>query len=186
MNAMPDMVCQLCGEPINRVTKPSGSEEWKHGRMEGYDHEPDPIPLAEALTVNYMCDFCSGDGVRWFYPTGTRITHTLAAAASVSEEVHDISYHRRTRAMQVHSTGAVRQDVVAPKAIADNVFSDNWTACDPCSTVIELDDVERLVTHLRRRKPAAFATVSRKLLKDHFSEFYRLRQPRRPIEEANQ
>lgn len=185
----PDNVCLHCGEPVNRFTKLDGSDErYQHGNPDkDYGHEVTPIPRSEALHVNYMCDFCSSDtDVNWIYPTGTPISTTTAVATpgetvetpvgrrhyniAIGKKEHDITH--------VHT----RQDG-EPIPFAHHNFSVNWTACDACSRMIETGDIERLVTHVRRQQPE-WANLSRRLLREHFAEFWKQRQPRQPITAA--
>ncbi|WP_143086463.1 hypothetical protein [Amycolatopsis saalfeldensis] len=178
--SVPEMVCRTCYQPLNRFQfgNSSGSFEWCHPldfSVEA-DHEPDPIPRADARHVVMVCDFCSGGGVRWSYPTIGEITTTTALLTHTDEE-----YRRRI---------SRHWQVVSPKEgiavdIATNRYSDRWAACDPCSDLIEARDLERLITRIRRLQQSRFGRVlsARNLLRAHLAEFWRLVRPREPIDQ---
>jgi hypothetical protein len=175
-HAMPDVVCVTCQQPLNRFQQ-DGVTTWLHPKAKEADHEAIPIPRAEATHVVYVCDFCGGGDVHWSYPVGGEIK-TITAMPKFSEE---------KERKQVAKDWDVERHKAAPaQELGENRFSDRWAACDPCSDLIELRDMERLITRLRRLEPAKFAVppVTRTLLRQHFGEFFRLVRDREPIEPA--
>lgn len=66
--------------------------------------------------------------------------------------------------------------------LAEHTMSEGWTACGPCAEFIELRDMERLITRLRRTKPEMFTKISRTQLRQHFGEFLHRISTREPID----
>lgn len=187
-SAVPDMVCKVCVEPLNRFTL-GGVPEWRHPEIDrDYGHEPDPMPRLEAIGVNYLCDFCCKGGVpvEWIYPTGEEIRLTLATPTSTPNEIRrDVGRRRYSP-----STGRkaarfeqVSREAGAPRELQENRLSDTWAACGPCARFVEIGDVERLVTHVRRVKPQTHGNVPRRILRDSYIEFFAKRQPRIAVAE---
>lgn len=170
-DTVPDVVCATCQKPLNRWHH-DGKIEWVHPKWET-DHEPVPIPRSEATQVVHVCDFCGGDDVRWVYPTGEEIHSTVAKATYTDE--------RERKRFAKHWDSESNVPGLA-KDLVQNNYSQNWTACETCSGFIEIPDIERLITHLRRYNPEVFAKSTRTLLRQHFAEFFRTKQPREPIE----
>lgn len=170
-NTVPDKVCAHCQQPLNRWTK-GGVETWRHPGLEEPGHEAVPIPRSEATHVQNKCDFCGDDHPVWVYPTSGEITTTLAAQQFTDErERKQFAEHWDTES----NKPGLHKDLM------QNHFSDQWTACAACSVYIEIPDVERLITYLRRYKPETFARVTRTLLKQHFAEFFRTKGERQPL-----
>jgi hypothetical protein len=169
LSSVPDVVCAVCSEPLNRFRRFGSDEEnWRHPLDAEKDHEPHPIPRAEAITVVMYCDFCSTAGVSWSYATAGELTNTLAVRNVLDETEH----HRFARDWET-----VRHKEAPATDLARNVFSDHWAACVPCAELIELRDVERLITRVRRVNPTA-ASIPRRLMRDHFGQFFAAIGPR--------
>jgi hypothetical protein len=168
-------VCATCQQPLNRWHRGT-VEKWSHPGREETDHEPVPIPISEATHVRHVCDFCGGDHVAWIYPTDGEIRSVIAAQRFT--DVRDTTRIGKHWKQEANRPGQ-------HKDLQDNRFNDEWTACKECSALIEIPDMERLITRLRRVKPESFASVSRTLLRTHFGEFFRLKQERRPLDASD-
>lgn len=174
-NTVPDNVCLHCGQPLNRWQR-GKVESWRHPGLEEPGHEAVPIPRSEATHVQDKCDFCGGDDPLWVYPTSGQIEMTLAAQRFTDErERKQFAEHWDTES----NKPGLHED------LRRNHYSDRWTACAACSVYIEIPDVERLVTHLRRFDPDTFATITRTLLREHFAEFFRRKLERQPLDAAD-
>ncbi|MET9262376.1 hypothetical protein [Amycolatopsis sp. NPDC004079] len=68
--------------------------------------------------------------------------------------------------------------------LAAQVFSDRWTACDPCSDLIEKRDLERLITRVRRLDEQRLGKPQgpRSAYREHFAKFWSLVRDREPID----
>lgn len=175
---VPDMVCRQCLMPLNRwrpMDAPESASEWRHPReLPAEDaHEPDPIPRTEAPYVVHVCDFCSGDGARWVYTVG-EVANTVGTADETGRE------DRRQFAKHWDRVTPALGPVTNVSA---TVFSDKWVACDPCSTLIEGRDLERLITRVRRldEQRRGEPQGPRSAYHAHFEAFWRLVRDREPI-----
>lgn len=167
-----NMVCATCQQPLNRWLR-DGHETWTHPRMDA-DHEAVPIPRSDATGVQEVCDFCGGDDVVWVYATREEV-RTIMAAERFTDE------RDTTRVGKDWEREANRPGQHAD--LMQNRFSKKWTACAKCSAFIEIPDMERLITHIRRFAPEVFGRLTRTLLRQHFTEFFRLKEQRRPLGE---
>lgn len=175
------VVCRHCYELLNTRNPTDSDVVWRHGYPpEEYDHEPDPIPRSEAPRVNHRCDFCDASNVPWVYPTSDDLTATLALPTTTGENTKK----------QVGSTHPVRAlgrnlpdfEVQTPEAgppipVSRTVITGGWFACDNCSRQIEIDDLERFISYLRRIKPNV-AARTRNWCREFFGAFYAVRLPR--------
>jgi hypothetical protein len=169
---MPDVVCGVCSEPLNRFRRLDSDEvSWRHPLNAEKDHEPHPIPRAEATTVVMYCDFCSVPDVVWSYGTGGELRSTVAARNFLAE----------TERKRIAPEWEVVRHTEAPATdLAQNVFSEHWAACARCAELIELRDIERLITHVRRTNEI-YTSVPRRVLKQHFGQFFSAIGPRSEI-----
>lgn len=172
---MPTKVCLTCQQPLNRWRK-GGREMWRHPGLEEPGHEAVPIERSEATHVRHVCDFCGGDNPVWAYPTREEIR--LIMAAQRFTEDRDITRVGKHWEKESNRPGQ-------HKDLTENRFSDKWRACAVCSGFIEIPDIERLITHLRRSEPDTFARITRTLLRSHFGEFFRQKLDRQPLDAAD-
>jgi hypothetical protein len=168
--------------PLNKwrpMDAPESAAEWRHPREQvaGEVHEPDPMPRAEAPYVVHVCDFCSGDGARWVYPVGQEVANTRGVADETGREV---------RRQFAKHWDRVTPELGAVTNVGATVFSDRWTACDPCSTLIEGRDLERLITRVRRldEERRGKPQGPRSAYREHFAKFWSLVREREPLDEV--
>lgn len=173
---VPKIACAHCHEPLNRhrpMDAPPGPESvtWRHGGRNDYDHEPVPVPMTDLEHVNHKCDFCSGPDVVWFYRTREELVAVVAEARYT-----DVEVRRRIgkRHEQVSNEMGVADD------LSHNLMSATWTACEPCAELIEIPDVERLITRLRRLHPEHFGRPPRSFLRNFFAGFFATKIDRVP------
>lgn len=166
------MACRTCGLPLNsRTTGESTTVEWRHPLHVISDHDPDPAPQNEAPRVQMVCDFCTGTPT-WLYHTRTELSDTKALPTFTGRE------DRRRIGRDVER---VRAEQGTPAELGRHVFSTGWAACIPCAELIELRDMERLITRLRRLHPDRFARISRNVLRDLYRPLFASIYARTPI-----
>lgn len=181
-DTVPDMVCLMCLRPVNRLTR-KGVSWWGHSPL-GDDHEVVVAPRAEVVVVHNVCDFCCvpDEPVVWAYYTHAEMESILATPTSTDEvERHRFSGNRFERGWE---------NVTAKPGPAihrtTNRFAAGWTACEPCAKLIELRDVERLVTRARRFGPHPMASRPRTLFRDIWQPFFRDISHRLPMGSAEE
>jgi len=168
------MVCRDCGLVLNRYSEPGrpDSVEWRHPWHRPADHAPDPVPLDEAVLVRPVCDFCGGDP-SWVYHTRSELIDTKATPTFTGrDDRRRISRHWER----------VQPEQGAPTEHSHHVYSTGWAACSPCAEMLELRDMERLITRLRRLRPDTFAAVSRNVLRDQYRPLFASISHREPID----
>lgn len=180
--SVPDEVCRVCFMPLNTwrpVGAPESATEWRHPRElpPGEEHEPDPMPRADAPYVVVICDFCSGDRPCWSYSVAEEITNMVRVADTTD---------RTVRRQFAKHWDRVTPELGEVTDVAGNRFSETWLACDPCSTLIEGRDLERLITRVRRLDDQRKGKPQgpRSAYRDHFARFWRLVRDREPIDQA--
>lgn len=121
--------------------------------------------------MRQVCDFCSAPDPEWIYHTRAPIEHTQAEPTYTGR-------HRHRRIARHWATETPEQG--RPVEVRRDEFSTGWTACTGCAQLIELRDMERLITRLRRLHPATFAAHPRGILRDRFTPFFRTITGRTP------
>jgi hypothetical protein len=59
------MACRRCHQPLNTLGNPA-NPTYTHPAHKGpADHQPDPIPIGDLDTVDYVCDFCGDPQPLW-------------------------------------------------------------------------------------------------------------------------
>ncbi len=157
VTTVPDMVCLHCQDPLSRFDAPDQPQPvWLHPSGADRDHEPFPIPRAEATNVRSHCDFCYRDSTAWVYHTKAPITMIgLAFAITADGEVE---------------VGQVQ-----------HVYDTGWAACNECSKRIERGDVEGLIDYIKRVGPDQARAMPRDAFRMLWQEVFRSISHRTPI-----
>jgi hypothetical protein len=160
---LPDRVCSTCALPLNvfRPLDRPHDVRWQHARPA--DHPPRPVPRDQVDEVTQICDFCSATDVAWVYQTATELDHTLAQPTFTGRDER----RQIARYWQI-----VRPEQGAPIDQQRHVYSPGWTACEPCAELIELRDMQRLITRVRRLHPDTVGAQPRSRLRDLYQPFF--------------
>jgi hypothetical protein len=149
--------------------------------MEEPDHEPEPIDRSEVdpRDVDYVCDFCGGRPVAWAYPTETEITSVLATPMDTGRETRKPLGRSQHRPDQLRDRTEFERvtRLLSMLSVATSNYSAVWCACEACGQAIELGDLNRLVTHVRRVRED-YARLPRRLFTEHYRPFMDQRKPR--------
>lgn len=160
----PDQVCATCALPVvvfHPFDRPHETS-WRH--TQPADHPAQPVPRDEAGQVKQICDFCSAADIAWVYQTATQLDHTLAKPTLTGRTEHrQFARHWQTQ----------RREQGTPIDQQRHVYSPGWTACQPCADLIELRDMQRLITRVRRQQPDTIGAKPRGRLRDLYKPFFR-------------
>lgn len=170
-----DMVCRDCLEPLNnyRYADQPGQVTWLHRYPFIRDHPPQPVPRADAPGIRLICDFCSAPGPVWSYHTREEVTDTRAQPTFTGRE------HRQRFARHWQTVTAEQG---RPDERLHNIYSPGWATCQACADLIEIRDMQRLITRVRRHGPPQAATVPRNAFRDLWSKFFGSSSHREPIQ----
>jgi hypothetical protein len=138
MNRPPQMACRQCRQPLNTLGDPA-APTYVHPAHKGpTNHQPDPIPIGDLDTIDYVCDFC-GDGfplwsllggeIRTVMDTGAdkliqdygqRWSACAACEADADTGCLDAIVDRATKAMNIQYAGGREQLTALHHAFLDN------------------------------------------------------------------
>lgn len=147
------MVCGICMRPLSRL-----NGVWTH--LQEPNHVAQPIPRAEALEIDYRCDFCSSPDVKWVYFTE-------------EYQRHDVSVQKRGefgKPQPLTPKTSVRERKVVSKVDTYSSMGEKWASCDPCAKLVDRLEVGYLVRRVKQAEPR----VSTAYLKRHFTDLFRL------------
>ncbi len=167
-DTVPDMVCLTCLRPANRLTL-KGVSWWGHSPL-GDDHEVVVKPRSEVAHVKNVCDFCCApdEPVAWAYYTRAEVEEFLATPTSTGEQEHRRFSGSRFEvgwANVSHKPGVAIQHTAS-------LMAKGWAVCAPCAELIELRDVERLITRARRVGPPSMSRSPRSLFRSIWQPFF--------------
>lgn len=168
------MGCSTCFEPVAMMATPpvDVSKPFHVGPPAEYDHEPQPVPLVQLPRVRYRCEFCTSTEPVWLYEVRQDLTFSTVVR----------NYTADTQRQRLGRDHEVVSKVPARLALEGNVshFTGGWITCQRCADVIELDDVNRLVTHVRRTLGDALQSTRRQAA-ERFGAFLSQKVGRRPL-----
>jgi len=145
--------CRVCKTALHIHTAgATGAQTYLHALPPADRHDPDPATLAELPDALMRCDFCMSAGVRWLYQTADI---TRAPRIVTSETVGAGDYRDRHHAARVRS--------VETQPGLTSHLGEVWAACDPCTNLIEADDLLGLMRRAIEALPPKATNTARKL-----------------------